>query len=130
MMRAVLLFAPLLGFALPFAMGCNTAQISQPPLTDAGPVCETIPPVFTCEAGVPSPTSCSGGVTLSPVVGDGVDASFVVPVGSYADNCTVQIKVSAPGETGCLPTHPCVCADDAGVQEDGAAAPPGWFCDR
>ena len=123
-----------------FAFGCNTAQISSPPLVDAGPPCPTKPPTLTCDAAAPpTPTACSGDVTVVPIVGEGVDAAATVPPGSYGLGCTVAFWVQDVASPDCLQTQACTCIspDDGGGTEgeggvaDGgaAAATPGvWTC--
>jgi hypothetical protein len=113
------------------AIGCNTAQISQAAPVDAGPPCSVRTPILTCDGGSTSPTACSGGVTLSPDVGENVDASSLVPVGSYDVNCTVSFWVQDVASPDCLPTEPCTCtgADGGAASPDGGAASPGvWSC--
>jgi hypothetical protein len=132
----------LLPFAtlMAFAFGCNTAQITTPPLVDAGPPCPSRAPTITCDAGaLPTPGACSGSVPVLPIVGEGTDASTTVPAGSYELGCTVSFWVQDVASPDCLPTQPCTCVspdsgaplDEDGGATDGAAPPvsPGvWTC--
>jgi hypothetical protein len=103
-------------------IGCNTAQISQAANVDAGPACSTLKPIATCDGGSKSPNACAGGVTLSPDVGENVDASAIVPPGSYDPSCTVAFWVQDVASPDCLPTEPCACIDG------GATSPGVWSC--
>jgi hypothetical protein len=136
MKLVTLVFAPLAALAV-FALGCNTAQVTTPPLVDAGPPCPQLAPVVSCDAGAwPTPGACTGGVTL---VLDLPDASNTLAAGSYALGCTVGFFVADPASADCLraPACTCVSADagpvdpDAGDVDAGALGetPPGvWQC--
>jgi hypothetical protein len=125
MMKYALLAAPLFAFVV----GCNTAQVSTPPLLDAGPPCPTRAAIFTCEAGAPSPTDCTGGATLNPIVGQGTDAGGTVPAGSYVLGCTISFWVQDVASSDCLPTEPCTCvAPDAGADGGTTSAAGVWTC--
>jgi hypothetical protein len=116
-------------------IGCNTANVTQPAPIDAGPPCPTRAPTLTCEAGAPvaaTPGTCTGGVTLVPDVGEGIDASSIVPAGSYQAGCTISFWVQDIASSDCLPTEPCRCvagsvAEDAGASDAGASA-AAWSC--
>jgi hypothetical protein len=132
MKYAFLLLVPL--FAL--EIGCNTATVTQPAPIDAGPPCPTRPPTLTCEAGAPaSATSgtCTGGMTIVPDVGEGIDAASMVPAGSYQAGCTIAFWVQDIASSDCLPTEPCRCVagsvvDDGGASDAGTTSPAAWSC--
>jgi hypothetical protein len=134
MKYATRLFAPLAALSL-FALGCNTAQVTTPPLVDAGPPCPELAPVVSCDAGAaPTPGACSGGVTL---VLDVPDAANTVAPGSYALGCTVGFFVADPASPDCLRAPACTCvAPDGGATEGdggdldagGATSPGVWQC--
>jgi len=127
-----LLFAPLLALGI----GCNTAQVTQPAIIDAGPPCATIPPQITCDAGEVTPGACEGQVTVTL---DFPDASNVIPAGSFKLGCQATFYVQDPASPTCLLPPSCVCGPpDAGVADDAGegasdggvtATPPGvWSC--
>jgi hypothetical protein len=131
---------PLSGLASLALGGCNTAQISQPAQVDAGPPCENITPLLTCDAGAaPAPGNCAGNV---PVVLDvtAADAGNTIPAGSFAPGCTVAFFYQDPASAVCNRAPACTCVGaDAGGGGDGggeagpaeAGAPAGssvWSC--
>jgi hypothetical protein len=106
--------------SLAFVAGCNGAQFNEAPSADAGPLCSTLAPIITCDAGGPaSPNSCTAEPTSSDVV------VARIPPGNYPAGCRVQFYFGGFGG-GCLAAHyPCTClADDAGAQW-GACADAG-----
>jgi len=134
MKYAPLLLGPVLAFAA-FALGCNTAQISTPPLIDAGPPCPTRI-IVSCDAGTVTPGACGGGVTVAL---DLPDASATIPAGSFALGCQVTFSHADQFSSDCLPYSPCTCfppatdaGDDGGDAEAVDAGPstvPGvWSC--
>jgi hypothetical protein len=133
-----LLFAPLLAAAL----GCNTAQISQPAPIDAGLPCPETPPAVSCDAGATQTAgACAGGVTLAIDSAEVPDASNTIPPGYFTLGCTVQFFVpdTTAGEisgASCLRAEPCTCAAaDAGASDAEAGdagsvqiTPGVWQC--
>lgn len=125
-----------LALAAGILFACNTAQVSQPPLIDAGPVCETRAPTLTCDAGTgtggATATTCSGGVTLALDSADAPDASNTIASGTYPLGCQVQFFVTDPSSATCLRAEPCTCTGaDAGADDSGITAPPSaatWQC--
>jgi hypothetical protein len=126
-----LLLAPL----LTFAWACNTAQISTPPLVDAGAPCPDQPPAVSCDAAAPTPGACAGNVTVAIDSAEYPDASNTITPGSYALGCTVQFFVPDTSSASCLRAQPCTCsppdagASDAGDAGDAEEGTPGvWNC--
>lgn len=122
MKYTALLFSPL--FALAF--GCNTAQISQPSNIDAGPPCEDLHPVISCDASAATPGACPGEVT---VVLDYPDASNTIPPGSYPPGCTVSFFVQDRASALCNRAPACTCPEaDPDAGEAGAPDAGVWSC--
>jgi hypothetical protein len=112
-------FAPLLSLA---SLGCNTAQISQAAVIDAGPPCESITPSRTCDGGgAPTPGACAGSV---PVELDAPDASNTIPQGSYPLGCTVSFFYQDPASAQCNRAPACTCVTPDGGDEDSGV----WSC--
>ena len=122
-----------------WVIACNTAEIKQAGLIDAGPACDLRPAVVTCDAGAYTLGACSGAVTVAL---DIPDASATIGAGSYALGCEVTFYHADPASSDCLPYHACTCvsaSEDAGAGpaagdagEDsgvvGAVAPGSWSC--
>jgi predicted small secreted protein len=125
-MKLVALLSALLVSIGALVVGCNTAQVTAPAVQDAGLPCAQRAPIVTCDASAPtSPTSCTGGAMLQPIVSEGVDASFVVPTGSYEQGCTISFWAQDVSSADCIRTESCACDPDAGASEGGPAA---WSC--
>lgn len=145
MKHAALFFASAVTFAAclafvaiaPFTVGCNTAQVTQPAIIDAGPACPLKPPVVSCDAGTFTVGACAGGVTVQLDSADAPDASNTITAGSYALGCTVAFYVPDNSSPDCLRAEPCTCVsplagddagDDAGADAGGAVPPGVWQC--
>jgi hypothetical protein len=127
MKYTALLFAPLLALAC----GCNTAQISTPPLVDAGLPCPEQAPAVTCDAGPSQPPgACAGGVVVAIDSAEDPDASNTIPADFYPLGCSVQFFVPDTSSASCLRAQPCTCAaPDAGADAGDAGGLPGvWQC--
>jgi hypothetical protein len=132
MLRLVVAAALSSAFAIGLAMGCNTAQINEPPVEDGGS--------GFCNTTSPTQRACDAGAfTVGCAPQADAAATSGLPQGLYPLGCTVSTSIFN-GQGDCQIVHQCTCvaaeasgatgggdAGDAGASTSGSTGAQ-WTC--